>query len=177
MLKDRIAQLKSASKQGLFKQITRGIEKENLRITPEGKISLQSHPQALGCELTNSWITTDFSEALLEVITPAEQDIDFTYSQLYQVSQFAAQNIGNELIWPASMPVELESDTCIPLADYGQNNLGRIKKLYRKGLCYRYGRAMQVIAGIHYNFSLPKQIFQLLQQTQKTKQAEQEFIN
>src|SRR3990167_7998206 len=177
MLGKRIKILKNAASEKLFDEITRGIEKENLRITLQGKISTARHPQDLGAALTNNWITTDFSEALVEVITPAEKNRQLTYDQLYQASQFVAQNVGTELIWPSSMPVELDGDSCIPLAEYGANNVGRMKKLYRKALCYRYGRAMQVIAGIHYNFSLPKAVFQLLQEEEKSTKDEKTFIN
>ena len=57
-------------------EIHRGIEKESLRVSADGHISLSSHPQALGSSLTNPFITTDFSESLLEFITPVCSEID-----------------------------------------------------------------------------------------------------
>ena len=42
--------------------LLRGIEKESLRITPDGTLSQRPHPQALGSALAHSSITTDFSE-------------------------------------------------------------------------------------------------------------------
>jgi glutamate--cysteine ligase len=68
----------------------------------------------------------------------------------------------DEILWDLSMPGPLPQDAQIPIADYGQSNLGRFKHVYRRGLALRYGRAMQCIAGIHYNFSLPAAIWPLL---------------
>ena len=49
----------------------------------------------------------------------------------------------------------LPADEAIPIGRYGTSNVGRAKTVYRMGLSYRYGRRMQTISGIHYNFSLP----------------------
>lgn len=43
----------------------------------------------------------------------------------------------------------------IPIGMYGRSNVGRAKSVYRMGLGHRYGRRMQMISGIHYNWSLP----------------------
>ena len=58
-------------------QITRGIEKESLRVNKQGKLAQTPHPRALGSALTHPLITTDYSEALLELITLPSQNIDF----------------------------------------------------------------------------------------------------
>ena len=55
----------------ILDQITRGIEKENIRSDDSGNPTITAHPKQLGAALTHPSITTDFSENLLEVITPA----------------------------------------------------------------------------------------------------------
>lgn len=142
-------------------QINRGIEKEGLRVTPEGQLALSPHPHALGSALTNGWLTTDFSESLLEFITPVQHSAKSTLHFLTELHNFASTRMGNELIWATSMPCILPADTSIPLAQYGSSNIGTMKTAYRRGLGHRYGRAMQTVAGIHYNFSLPEQYWQL----------------
>lgn len=143
----------------------RGIEKESLRVSPEGHISQTSHPAALGSPLTNPYITTDFSESLLELITPAYDSIDECLTMLENIHRFTLQNLGNsEMLWVASMPCPLSSDTTIPIAQYGSSNIGKMKTLYRHGLSNRYGSLMQAISGLHYNFSMPDSFWQPYQQ-------------
>ena len=135
--------------------IQRGVEKEGLRITPEGDIAQTRHPEALGSTLTHPFITTDYSEALLEFITePSKKSAD-TVKRLCNLHSYTFSNIADELIWPASMPCKLKGDASIPIAVYGSSNIGTMKHVYRRGLDVRYGRIMQSIAGIHYNFSMP----------------------
>lgn len=144
--------------------VKRGIEKESLRVTPEGYIATTDHPPALGSALTNPYITTDFSEALLEFITPAYADIDQCLTTLEQIHRFTLQNLENdEMLWVCSMPCPLAAESDIRLAEYGTSNIGRLKNLYRHGLSNRYGRLMQVISGIHYNFSMPESFWRPFQ--------------
>lgn len=145
--------------------IIRGIEKEGLRVTPESTIAQTAHPESLGSTLTHSSITTDYSEALLEFITPTINNVEDTISYLTDLHSFTAKNIDNEMIWPASMPCVLKGDESIPIADYGSSNIGTLKHVYRQGLGIRYGRIMQSIAGIHYNFSLPDSFWKVYQAT------------
>ena len=142
--------------------IRRGIEKESLRITPAGHLAQTDHPEALGSALTNPYITTDFSEALLEFITPTSEEISECLAMLEAIHQFTYHRLpDNELLWVSSMPCPTGSEEDIPLARYGSSNIGRLKNLYRRGLSHRYGRLMQTIAGIHYNFSMPKHFWPL----------------
>jgi glutamate--cysteine ligase len=133
----------------------RGVEKECLRVTPDGYIAATDHPQALGSALTNRYITTDYSEALIEFITPPERSTPDTLQFLSDIHQFAYSAIGDELFWASSMPCRIRSEDDIPIARYGSSNVGTMKSVYRRGLGYRYGRYMQAIAGVHFNFSLP----------------------
>lgn len=138
-------------------KIVRGIEKESLRVTPTGRLAQTGHPRALGSALTHPYITTDYSEALLELITPTASSIEECLQFLADLHNFAQARLPDqEMLWAASMPCLLENEAQIPLARYGSSNLGRLKTLYREGLGHRYGRLMQTIAGIHYNFSMPE---------------------
>jgi glutamate--cysteine ligase len=139
----------------LLRGVARGIEKEALRVNGDGMLSQAPHPEELGSALTHSCITTDYSEALIEFITPVETDIDVTLKQLEDVHSFACHRIGDERLWAASMPCIVAGDAGIPVARYGSSCVGRMKTVYRYGLGHRYGRMMQAIAGIHYNFSMP----------------------
>ena len=133
----------------------KGVEKESLRIDPDGFLSSREHPTALGSALTNRYITTDFSEALLEFVTPAFATTWEALQCLCDIHQFTYAQLEDELLWSASMPCQIPDDVGIPLAQYGSSNVGRMKTIYRRGLGYRYGRQMQVIAGVHFNYSLP----------------------
>jgi len=134
--------------------LNRGIEKESLRVNPAGQLSQQPHPGALGSALTHTNITTDFSEAQLELITDTHRDVDTCLNQLREIHQFVSRNISPELLWCSSMPCMLPEDSRIPIALFGDSNIATAKTVYRRGLALRYGAKMQTISGIHYNFSL-----------------------
>ena len=142
----------------------RGVEKEALRITKDGLLSTTRHPDGLGSALTNRYITTDFSEALLEFVTPAFTTTWEALQCLCDIHQFTYENLADEMLWPASMPCLIPDDEGIPLAKYGPSNVGRMKTIYRRGLGFRYGRQMQVIAGVHFNYSLPDDFWPVYQQ-------------
>ena len=134
----------------------RGIEKESLRLDLKGYLSQTPHPAALGSALTNRFVTTDFSEALLEFVTPAFESTWEALHFLCDIHQFTYERLDDELLWIASMPCRIPAEAEIPLARYGTSNVGRMKTIYRRGLGFRYGRHMQTIAGIHFNYSLPE---------------------
>ena len=138
-----------------LKGIRRGIEKESLRVQPGGALAMTPHPAALGSALTHPHITTDFSEAQLELITGVHAGVEACLEELTQIHQFIYHSIGDEMLWVASMPCGLPSDETIPIGRYGSSNVGRVKSIYRMGLSHRYGRRMQTISGIHYNWSMP----------------------
>jgi glutamate--cysteine ligase len=138
----------------LLTGIRRGIEKESLRVRPDGSLALTPHPAALGATLTHPHVTTDFSEAQLELITAPHATPEACLTELVQIHQVVFRAIGEELLWCASMPCRLPADDAIPIGRYGTSNIGRAKTVYRTGLSYRYGRRMQTISGIHYNWSL-----------------------
>ncbi len=138
--------------------IRRGLEKESLRAKPDAGLALTPHPAALGSALTHPHITTDFSESQLELITGVHAGVEDCLDELTQVHQFTyrvLQELGDEMMWVSSMPCGLPTDETIPIGRYGASNVGRAKSVYRMGLGHRYGRRMQTISGIHYNWSMP----------------------
>ncbi|MBG9387782.1 glutamate--cysteine ligase [Caenimonas aquaedulcis] len=138
-----------------LKGMRRGIEKESLRANADGSLAMTPHPQALGSALTHPHITTDYSEAQLELITGVHATPEACLEELHQVHQFTYRALGEEMMWVSSMPCKLPADETIPIGRYGSSNVGRAKSVYRMGLAHRYGRRMQTISGIHYNWSLP----------------------
>ncbi len=149
----------------LLTGLRRGIEKESLRVNVEGKLSDRPHPRGLGSPLTHPNITTDFSEAQLELITDVSDSPEASVRQLEDLHRFIYQNIGDELLWASSMPCILGADSEIPVGRYGSSNIATAKTVYRLGLGNRYGRLMQTISGIHYNFSVPDAFWPVLATT------------
>ena len=155
----------------------RGIEREALRVTPNGELAQSPHPRTLGSKLTHPKITTDFSESQLELITPVQQGIHNTLQELDRIHRYVYSKLDDEILWSASMPCVLSDDSAIPLAYFGESNIGRLKTTYRNGLGHRYGRGMQTICAIHYNFSFPDAFWQWLHQSEQSTEALQTFIN
>ena len=161
----------------LLADIRRGLEKESLRVDNDGLISQTIHPQELGSALTHDFITTDYSEALMEFITPATKDPEQPFAMMRDIHAFVYQHMTDERLWPASMPCGMKDESYIPIARYGKSHNGRMKEIYRLGLGYRYGRFMQTIAGVHYNFSLPESFWDMMYDFKKASGTKQEFIS
>ncbi|OCQ19948.1 glutamate--cysteine ligase [Pseudoalteromonas luteoviolacea] len=157
--------------------IQRGIEREALRIQPSGKIAKTPHPEGVGHPLTHSSITTDFSESLLEFITPVSTSAEQTLSQLRDLQKYTLANMGDEMLWPMSMPCFIEDQQDIVLAQFGNSNIGKMKTLYREGLKNRYGSMMQAIAGVHFNISFPESFWLALQESEQDNSELQNFIS
>lgn len=159
----RLAELLDSGKKGLLHSSLKGLEKESLRVSPQGTIAKTPHPQSLGSALTHPWITTDYSEALLEFITPPCTEISETLGFLSDIHRFVYHKLDSELLWVTSMPCIVGGDASIPIARYGSSNVGMMKHIYRHGLDWRYGRAMQAISGIHFNYSFGDDFLEELQ--------------
>jgi len=155
--------------------ILRGVEREALRTSPHGQLSQQQHPIGLGSALTHPQITTDFSEALLEFITPPTHQIEDLFSHLTAIQKFVISQLNDEILWPTSMPCSLGNSDQIPVARYGNSSNGLMKTIYRIGLGNRYGRSMQAVSGIHYNFSLPNAFWAFLSREMNSLEDLQEF--
>lgn len=166
ILNRRLALLSERTNLTLLEQCLHGIERECLRVTGDARLAQTPHPEELGSALTNDQITTDYSESLLEFITPALPDPADTLASLDKIHRFAYSKLGNEFLWSPSMPCPLPAEADIPIAYYGTSNIGQLKYVYRKGLALRYGKTMQCIAGIHYNFSLPEALWPVLKQAE-----------
>ncbi len=139
----------------LIRSGLRGLEKESLRVDARGRLSRRPHPAALGSALTHPSLTTDYSEALLEFVTPPVASSWPTLQYLCDLHAFVHRRLEREFLWPSSMPCDMDGNDEIPIAEYGSSHIGRMKNVYRRGLGHRYGRGMQAIAGVHFNFSPP----------------------
>jgi glutamate--cysteine ligase len=173
-----IAHLGREGLQELLRSGLIGLEKESLRVTPQGSIAQTRHPQGLGSPLTHPYLTTDYSEALLEFITPPARDRTQPLKFLQQSQKFVYERLQeNEILWSTSMPCVMEAGKKIPLARYGASNAGQMKTVYRRGLGHRYGRVMQVIAGVHFNYSVPEGFWPVYQAMESDRQPLQRFIS
>lgn len=174
----RIAQLLAEGGKHALQGGKKGLEKESLRIHRDGSIAQTPHPEVWGSALTHPYITTDYSEALTELITPAFSHTEEVTRFLHELHQFLYQHSDpNELLWNASMPCAVADDRELPIAYYGTSNIGRMKHVYRVGLDYRYGRRMQAIAGVHFNYSLPVEFWPVFQALERDSGSLRDFID
>ncbi|GAA5126722.1 glutamate--cysteine ligase [Alloalcanivorax gelatiniphagus] len=177
ILSQRIQALLDSDAAATLADIHRGIEKESLRISQRGTLASTPHPTELGSALTHPYITTDYSEALLEFITPPSTCLQRPIEFLDQLHRYTYRHIGDELLWVNSMPCMIGDDDNVPVAEYGSSNVGRMKHIYRIGLGHRYGRKMQTIAGIHYNFSFPEAFWRIHQELEGVGGPLQNYIS
>lgn len=178
VFQQRLTQLSQADRKGTLSGGKKGIEKESLRVDREGEIAQTPHPSSLGSALTHPYITTDYSEALLEFITPPFADVRETFQFLCDIHQFVYANLtSDEILWATSMPCVLDEEHGAPIARYGHSNVGTMKHVYRRGLEYRYGGAMQAISGVHFNYSLPDSFWPVFQTCLKDDSLIQDFIS
>ena len=139
-----------------------GIEREGLRVTPEGELALTPHPKAFGNKLSNPYITTDFSESQIEMITPTYSTVEEAYQFLNALYQITVSELEDEYLWPQSMPCLISMEQEIPIALYEEGEAGRAAMNYRQALLEKYGGKKQLISGIHYNFSFNESLIQKL---------------
>jgi glutamate--cysteine ligase len=169
--------LRRLTEGGLASQLAdgqRGVEKESLRVDRDGRIAMTPHPRALGSALTHPRITTDYSEALIELITGPDRDVRDTLDELTRIHAFVYQSIDDELLWATSMPCIIDAEA-IPIADYGTSNVGTMKHVYRRGLAWRYGKSMQCIAGVHFNFSVAEELWPAMARMERHEGPMREF--
>jgi glutamate--cysteine ligase len=173
----RLAGLVNSGERDVLRGGKKGVERESLRVTPDGMIVQSRHPFALGAPLTNEHITTDFSESLIELVTPPFGQTWELLQYLCDIHQFVYQHLGDEMLWSTSMPGAIESDASIPLAQFGSSNIGRMKTIYRNGLGVRYGRIMQAISGVHFNYSFSPALWDVLGHVLESTQPLQAFTS
>jgi len=173
----RLRRLIDLKQSQLMRNSSIGVEKESLRVNEEGGITQTAHPRVLGSALTHPYITTDYSEALTEFITPPFHHIRQVLDFLRDVQQYVYQRLDGEYFWATSMPCVVAGETSIPIADYGTSNPGMMKHVYRVGLGHRYGRVMQVIAGVHFNYSFPAEFWPVYAELEGNRLPLQDFIS
>jgi len=155
----------------------KGLEKESLRVSDAGRLAQTPHPRSLGSALTHPHITTDYSEALLEFVTPPLADVRETLGFLADIHAYVYRHLEDEMLWATSMPCILEGDASIPIAEYGRSNVGMMKHVYRRGLGWRYGRSMQAISGVHFNYSFPTELWPVLQELEHDRRPLRAFTD
>jgi glutamate--cysteine ligase len=177
IFEQRLAALVNSRERQVLQGGLKGVEKESLRVESDGSLAATPHPQALGATLTHEYLTTDYSESLIELVSPPFKQSWELLQFLCDLHQFIYRHIGKELLWATSMPGELPADAEIPIARYGRSNIGQMKEIYRLGLGYRYGRAMQCISGVHFNYSFPAHFWSVLADILQERQAAAPFVS
>ena len=176
-IEQRVERLLDHDIRTVLQQRRVGLEKESLRVAVEGGIAQTPHPESLGSALTHPYITTDYSEALLEFVTPPFHRFAETLEFLDDTHRFVYGQLGDEVLWSTSMPCVVEGDASIPIAQYGDSNAGLMKTAYRRGLGHRYGRMMQAIAGVHFNYSYPDAFWDIWRTLFDDTRDQQTFVS
>lgn len=168
-------------KLGLEEEVFRGnfgLEKENVRVDKNGRLALTPHPKVFGDKLKNRYITTDFSESQIEMITPIFDTIEECYNFLDNLQNIVSLELCGEYLWPQSVPPELpEDETHIPIAKYDESHEGRMAESYREKLAAVYGRRKQLISGIHHNFSFKEFFLKKLYENTGEEVSYKQFKN
>ncbi|MCH4073108.1 hypothetical protein [Pseudoramibacter sp.] len=138
-----------------------GIERESLRAHEDGTLALTPHPAALGNKLTNAYVTTDFSESQVEIVTPPCPSVQDTYRTLGVLTDMVNAVLPeDEYLWPNSIPCVLPDDEKIPVARYFGEPGAEKAMQYRRNLVRKYGAKKQMFSGIHFNYSLGEEAVQ-----------------
>lgn len=127
-----------------------GLEKENLRVDYNGHLALTPHPAVFGDKKKNPYITVDFSESQVEMITPSFKKVKDTYYFMENLHDIVTENLDGEYLWPQSLPPIVPEEDKIPVAQFKQD---KASEEYRDNLAKKYGKYLQLLSGIHYNFS------------------------
>ena len=176
-LDSRLAWLSDGDNASLLRRGLRGLEKESLRVDCGGYLAHTRHPSGLGSALTHPYLTTDYSEALPELVTPPYPSNWETLQFLCDLHIYVAKHLEDELLWAQSMPCRIPSGDKVPIAVYGSSNPGKLRSVYRRGLGFRYGRAMQTISGVHFNYSAPLEFWRLLYEREPSNLSLKDFIS
>lgn len=139
----------------LLFQGTFGLEKESLRITPEGCMAHTPH------HIDHPGIVRDFCENQPEINTSPHDSLESALQEMHDLSLLVQKGAAdhNELIWPFSSPCKIQCEKDIPIAQYSGKE--RSKTEYREYLSGKYGRYKMTFSGIHFNFSFPEKLIRL----------------
>src|SRR6201996_2337152 len=173
----RLSALVNSGQPQILQGGRKGVEKESLRVRPDGTLASTSHPRSLGSALTNVHVTNDFSESLIELVTPAFTTSWELLQYLLDLHQYVFRHMGDELLWATSMPCAISRDEDIPIAQFGTSHVGRMKTVYRKGLALRYGRMMQAISGVHFNYSFPLSFWEMYADIRESRERGMDFMS
>jgi len=173
----RLSALVNSGQPQILQGGRKGVEKESLRVRPDGILATPPHPRSLGSALTNVHITTDYSESLIELVTPAFTTSWELLQYLLDLHQFVYRHLGDELLWATSMPCAIQRDEDIPIAQFGTSHVGTMKNVYRRGLGLRYGRMMQAISGVHFNYSFPLPFWEMYADIRESRERGTDFIS
>jgi glutamate--cysteine ligase len=173
----RLSALVNSGQPQILQGGRKGVEKESLRVRPDGALATTPHPVSLGSALTNVHITTDYSESLIELVTPPFTTSWELLQYLLDLHQFVYRHLGDELLWATSMPCAIQRDEDIPIAEFGTSHVGRMKNIYRRGLGLRYGRMMQAISGVHFNYSFPLAFWEMYADIRESRERGTDFIS
>ncbi|MDO4680229.1 MAG: bifunctional glutamate--cysteine ligase GshA/glutathione synthetase GshB [Aerococcus sp.] len=154
------ALLVSSTYRTQFQQTSLGIEREDHRITETGSLALTPHPKTVDGSKTNPYIKRDFAESQLELVTPVCNNIEELMQWLEAIHTVTLRSLPTaERMWPDSMPPQIASDDSIQVAQF-EDNPEAIS--YRKHLVTTYGKRLQMISGIHFNWGLDPALIQAL---------------
>lgn len=151
-----------------------GIERELLRVDGKGDLSLKLHPKVFGNKLKNPYITTDFAESQVELITPAFSKVEETYDFTNILYDIISMHDGEELLWPQSMPCIINEEH-IRIAEFDDSEDGIEARSYREELIEKYGGKKQLISGIHYNFSFEEKFIEKLYHSEERNISFKDF--
>lgn len=172
---NRVKDIIKNNKLGLdIKKGNFGIEKESVRVKKDGRLADTPHPEIFGDKAKHSFITVDFSESQMELITPAEKSVKEAYDFLRNIHEVVSMNLKDEYLWSQSVPPILPDDKDIPIAKFPQN---RELEIYREKLGEKYGRKKQLLSGIHFNFSFDDEFLEELYTLLKPSEDFKEFKN
>jgi glutamate--cysteine ligase len=173
----RLSALVNSGQPQILQGGRKGVEKESLRVRPDGALATTPHPRSLGSALTNVHITNDYSESLIELVTPAFTTSWELLQYLLDLHQFVYRHLDDELLWATSMPCAISRDEDIPIAEFGTSHVGTMKNVYRRGLGLRYGRMMQAISGVHFNYSFPLPFWEMYADIRESRERGTDFIS
>ncbi len=174
---ERLALIENSGAARFLRNGRKGIEKESLRVTANNRPALTAHPTALGSALTHPFITTDYSEAQLEFVTPPLSDAEDVVGFQDELHRFTVENLQGEILWATSMPCPVSGEQSVPIARFGSSHAGRFKHIYRRGLEARYRRIMQIISGVHFNYSVAPEFWPILQEIEHDPGSPQAFVS
>ena len=127
-----------------------GIEKESLRVLEDGLISSTPHP--FNNKFLNKYITVDFGEQQSEVITGVHSSIKEAMDEIQLLSNILIRKMpANEYLWPYSMPFGTYQVDKMALGEGPAIE-------YRQSLLKHSSVDKQLISGIHFNWSMNKEL-------------------